>query len=219
MSTVRQMVDSPKDIQMADATTTNPQTLDYDPKALGSHDGAFEKQVEFMRNNTIDQRVIKYGILGVHRAAMAGIGYQAVRMFLATWLPNARVMAAANVEVDVSKIAEGASIVVTWRGKPVFIRHRTKKEIEDAKEADNMPLRDPSDDDQRVKKPEWLVCIGICTHLGCVPLTHQGNYGGYFCPCHGSHYDTSGRIREGPAPLNLPVPPYTWLDDTHIMLG
>ncbi|MBT4721116.1 MAG: ubiquinol-cytochrome c reductase iron-sulfur subunit, partial [Rhodospirillaceae bacterium] len=108
--------------------------------------------------------------------------------------------------------------------KPVFIRKRTAKEIEIAKADDAATMKDPEADGTRVKKPEWLVMIGICTHLGCIPLGQKGSdpkgeFGGWFCPCHGSHYDTSGRIRKGPAPKNLPIPPYTFLDDTNIRIG
>ncbi|MBL29110.1 MAG: ubiquinol-cytochrome c reductase iron-sulfur subunit [Rhodospirillaceae bacterium] len=106
-----------------------------------------------------------------------------------------------------------------WRGKPVFVRHRTEAEISDAENADWEDLRDPQPDSARVIKPEWLIVVGICTHLGCIPLGYQGDYHGWFCPCHGSHYDKSGRIRKGPAPLNLAVPPYQFLDDTTIRIG
>jgi ubiquinol-cytochrome c reductase iron-sulfur subunit len=119
---------------------------------------------------------------------------------------------------------EGQAITVVWRGKPVFIRHRTEKEIATARDVAAGDLIDPQADEQRVQKPEWLVMVGVCTHLGCVPLGQKatdphGEYGGWFCPCHGSHYDTSGRIRKGPAPLNLEIPPYEFLDDTRIKIG
>ena len=111
-----------------------------------------------------------------------------------------------------------------WQGKPVFIRHRTADEIAKAADVQVTDLRDPEADADRVEKPEWLVMIGLCTHLGCIPLGQkstdpQGEFGGWFCPCHGSHYDTAGRIRKGPAPLNLPVPPYAFIDDTKILIG
>jgi ubiquinol-cytochrome c reductase iron-sulfur subunit len=113
---------------------------------------------------------------------------------------------------------------VVWRGKPVFIRHRGAEEIKLAVADDKAALPDPATDESRVKKAQWLIMIGVCTHLGCIPLGQKqgepkGEYGGWFCPCHGSHYDTSGRIRKGPAPTNLPIPPYTFLDDTHIRIG
>ncbi len=115
------------------------------------------------------------------------------------------VLAMASLEVDISSISVGDALTVKWRGKPVFIRRRTAAEISDAANADLGSMRDPELDSDRVKNPEWLVVLGICTHLGCVPINGAGEYNGYFCPCHGSHYDTSGRIRKGPAPLNLEV--------------
>ncbi|KAG8892510.1 hypothetical protein FRB99_002041, partial [Tulasnella sp. 403] len=102
------------------------------------------------------------------------------------------------------------NVIIKWRGKPVFIRHRTPDEIEEANGVDVKSLRDPQTDESRVKKPEWLVMLGVCTHLGCVPIGESGDYGGWFCPCHGSHYDISGRIRQGPAPTNLEVPEYSF---------
>lgn len=133
--------------------------------------------------------------------------------------PDASVKALASIEVDISSIAEGAAITVTWRGKPVFIRHRTAEEIAAAEKADMGELRDPQPDSARVQKPEWLIMVGVCTHLGCVPLGQKGDFGGWFCPCHGSHYDTSGRIRKGPAPHNLAVPEYVFLDENKIKIG
>jgi ubiquinol-cytochrome c reductase iron-sulfur subunit len=133
--------------------------------------------------------------------------------------PDASTLAAASTEVDLSNIAEGQIVTVKWRGKPVFVRHRTPKEIEAAKDVPLNALRDPATDASRVQKPEWLIVIGICTHLGCVPLGHQGQYDGWFCPCHGSVYDTSGRIRQGPAPYNLVVPTYKFMSDTKIAIG
>ena len=110
-------------------------------------------------------------------------------------------------------------MTVKWRGKPVFIRHRTEAEVGLANDVDASTLRDPQEDGLRVVNPEWLVVVGVCTHLGCVPLANAGDYNGWFCPCHGSHYDTSGRIRKGPAPLNLEVPPYEFVDDQKILVG
>lgn len=138
--------------------------------------------------------------------------------------PAADTLALASIEVDVSKIAEGQSITLKWRGKPVFIRHRTKAEIDEAAQADAVNMRDPQADGERVQKPEYLVVLGVCTHLGCVPLGQKvgevrGEYDGWFCPCHGSHYDSSGRIRKGPAPTNLEVPPYAFLSDDVIKIG
>jgi ubiquinol-cytochrome c reductase iron-sulfur subunit len=140
--------------------------------------------------------------------------------------PDASVLALASTDVDLSPIAEGQSITIQWRGKPVFVTNRTKKEIEEAREVPLNQLPDPQPDQARVKEghDQWLVVIGVCTHLGCVPLGQRsgdpkGDFDGWFCPCHGSHYDTSGRIRRGPAPLNLEVPPYEFLSDTSIRIG
>ena len=157
--------------------------------------------------------------------AMFGLGAAAVAWPLIDQMnPAADTLALANIEVDVSKIAEGQSITVKWRGKPVFIRHRTEDEIARASATDIADLRDPESDEVRVEKPGYLVLVGVCTHLGCVPLGQKtgevkGDYDGWFCPCHGSHYDTSGRIRKGPAPTNLEVPPYTFLSESVVRIG
>jgi len=138
--------------------------------------------------------------------------------------PSADVLALASIEVDLSTIEVGQSITVSWRGKPVFIRRRTADEIQTAREVDMAELPDRQSDGERVQKPEWLVLVGICTHLGCIPLGQKqtdprGEFGGWFCPCHGSHYDTSGRIRKGPAPRNLEVPKYDFVDDDLVRIG
>ena len=133
--------------------------------------------------------------------------------------PDASVKALASTEVDISAVEVGQSITVLWRGKPVFIRRRTNEEIEKAKEVKLEDLPHPETDEQRAKNPEWLVMLGVCTHLGCVPLTDKGDYNAWFCPCHGSHYDTSGRIRKGPAPTNMEVPKYVFINSTTIKIG
>ena len=133
--------------------------------------------------------------------------------------PDSSVKALASTEVDISQIEPGKSITVLWRGKPVFIKRRTPDEISDAKKVNLEDLKHPEKDEDRVKKEEWLVMLGICTHLGCVPLSDKGEYNGWFCPCHGSHYDTSGRIRKGPAPTNMEVPKYEFVDSNTIKIG
>ena len=138
--------------------------------------------------------------------------------------PSADVLALASTEVDLSGVEEGMAITVTWRGKPVFIRHRTAEEIEQARAVDLSELPDPQPDEERVIEPQWLVMVGVCTHLGCVPLGQRpgdpvGDYGGWFCPCHGSHYDESGRIRRGPAPRNLEETEYAFIDENMIRIG
>jgi|TARA_B100001540_G_scaffold310466_1_gene328294 ubiquinol-cytochrome c reductase iron-sulfur subunit len=133
--------------------------------------------------------------------------------------PDASVKALASTEVDISSIDRGQSITVLWRGKPVFIRRRTEEEIAKAKEVNLKELKHPEKDEDRAKNPEWLVMLGVCTHLGCVPLGDKGEYGGWFCPCHGSHYDTSGRIRKGPAPTNMEIPKYEFVNSNTIKIG
>ena len=144
--------------------------------------------------------------------------------FLKSMNPAEDTLALGSTEVNIADIEEGQGITVKWRGKPVFIRKRTQEEISEAKAVKLEDLKDPAIDDDRVKKDEWLVLVGICTHLGCVPLGQKitdmkGEYNGWYCPCHGSHYDSSGRIRKGPAPTNLAVPPYNFINDTTIKIG
>ena len=144
--------------------------------------------------------------------------------FIQSMNPAADTLAQSSTEVNLTPISEGAAVTVIWQGKPVFVRHRTHKEIEEALATPLKDLPDPQEDKSRIQKPEWLIVMGICTHLGCVPLGQKkteprGDYGGWFCPCHGSHYDTSGRIRKGPAPTNLEVPPYTFTSETTLKIG
>lgn len=135
--------------------------------------------------------------------------------------PDASTLAAASTDVDISGIALGQILTVKWRGKPIFISHRTPEEIKIVRAVPMKELKDPATDESRTQKPEWLVVIGICTHLGCVPLKNEGPFanGGFFCPCHGSVYDQSARIRQGPAPANLAVPPYKFASDTKLSIG
>lgn len=165
--------------------------------------------------------------LYVATGAFAAIGAAAAVWPLIDQMnPDASVLAMASIELDIGAVPMGQEITVKWRGKPVFVRHRTEEEIKAADAVNIADLRDPETDDARLVKgvdgklhPEWLILIGICTHLGCIPLAYKGEYDGYFCPCHGSVYDTSGRIRHGPAPLNLAVPPYEYLSATKIKIG
>ncbi len=165
----------------------------------------------------IGQRVASYTVLAGGGAVVAYGAKNVVHGFVKYLAPSAAVMSFAKVEVDISSIPEGKNVVIKFRNKPLFVRHRTAEEIESVKETDISTLRDPQHDHERASNPEWLVCMGVCTHLGCVPISHAGDYGGYFCPCHGSHYDASGRIRKGPAPLNLEVPTYEFQDDLLIV--
>jgi len=152
--------------------------------------------------------------------ALGAVGVGAVAWPLIDQMnPDASVKALASTEVDISGVERGQSITVLWRGKPVFIRRRTEEEIAKAKAVDLKDLKHPETDEDRAKNPEWLVMLGVCTHLGCVPLGDKGEYGGWFCPCHGSHYDTSGRIRKGPAPTNMEVPKYEFVNSNTIKIG
>jgi len=157
--------------------------------------------------------------------AFSAVGVGAMAWpFISSMNPARDVLALSTTEVDLSPIAVGSAITAVWRGKPVFIRHRTQKEIDEARAVPLDQLKDPATDQSRVKKAEWLVMVGICTHLGCVPLDQKptdpkGPFDGWFCPCHGSAYDTSGRIRQGPAPANLLIPDYAFTSDTQIRIG
>ena len=163
--------------------------------------------------------------LGLLAGATGAVGAAAFAWPLIDSLNPAKdVLALASIEVNIEALEEGQSITVKWRGRPVFIRHRTQEETKQAEETDWQKLRDPQSDQQRVKNSQFIIVVGICTHLGCVPLgqkevSQRGEYGGWFCPCHGSHYDESGRIRQGPAPLNLAVPPYEFIQDATIRIG
>ena len=165
--------------------------------------------------------------INIAAVSFAGVGAAAVAVPLVSQMsPSADVLALASVEVDVSKIQPGQGIKAVWRKQPVFVRNLMPKEIQEANAVPLGQLRDPQTLAERTKpgKENWLITLGVCTHLGCVPLgigegENRGEYGGYFCPCHGSHYDTAARIRKGPAPLNLVVPDYTFTSDTVVTIG
>ena len=186
---------------MADTASTEEDT---------GHSSEDESKRDFLLHSTI-----AVGAVGTVMAAWP---------FIDSMNPSKDVLALASTELDLASIEEGQSITAIWRGKPVFIRRRTAKEIDAAKNVNMADLKDPEADKDRVKKPEWLILVGICTHLGCIPSGQKsgdvkGDFNGWFCPCHGSHYDTSGRIRKGPAPKNLTVPPYKFTGDTNIVIG
>ncbi len=172
-----------------------------------------------------DRHGTRRDFLYLATAAVGAYGTAAVVWpFIDQMNPSADVLALSETEVDISAIEVGQSVTVTWRGKPVFIRRRTGEEIAAAEQANPEDLPDPQSDADRVQKSEWLILVGVCTHLGCIPLGQRvadprGEFGGWFCPCHGSHYDTSGRIRKGPAPPNLEVPAYQFLTDTLVRIG
>ena len=172
-------------------------------------------------SNTENRRDFLY----LSSITVGGVG-MAVFMwpFIKSMNPAEDTLALGTTEVDISNVNVGQSVTVKWRGMPVFIRKRTQEEIDEANNVDIASLRDPMEDGERVQKPEWLILVGVCTHLGCVPLGQKttdtkGEYNGWFCPCHGSHHDTSGRVRKGPAPDNLAVPPYTFISETKIIIG
>ena len=178
-----------------------------------------------MSDDTQDHDGSRRDFLYLSAGAFGAVGLGAALWpFISSMNPSADVLALSTTEVDLSQIADGQRVTVKWQGKPVFIDRRTPKAISEAESTDLADLRDPQTDADRVIQPEWLVVVGVCTHLGCVPKgqkpsEQRGDWGGWFCPCHSSHYDTSGRIRKGPAPLNLPVPPYEFLTDTQIKIG
>ena len=153
-------------------------------------------------------------------AAVGAVG-SAVWPLVDQMNPSGDVLALASIEFDLSKVQLGQQVVVKWQGKPVFVRYRTPKEIAEAVKDDRAAMKDPATDASRHKdgKAQWLVLVGVCTHLGCVPNFGSGDFGGWLCPCHGSVYDTAGRIRKGPAPRNLDLPAYSFLSDTKIKIG
>lgn len=175
-------------------------------------------------NTEIDEPT-RRDFLTLSTAAVGAVGVAvAAWPFINSLNPAADTLALASTEVDLAAIEEGQSITVFWRGKPVFIRQRTEEEIKQAADVDLGALVDPQPDGDRVQNPKWLIMVGVCTHLGCIPLGQKegeskGEFNGWFCPCHGSHYDTSGRIRKGPAPTNLPIPEYQFLTDTTVKIG
>ncbi|EIE89125.1 hypothetical protein G6F46_000574 [Rhizopus delemar] len=162
------------------------------------------------KNSGEASRNFAYMMIGSTGLVSAAGAQATVSDFLANMSASADVLALAKAEVELDAIPEGKNVTIKWRGKPVFIRHRTAAEIDEANQVSINELRDPQQDAERVKDPQWLVMLGVCTHLGCVPIGEAGDFGGWYCPCHGSHYDISGRIRKGPAPLNLEIPEYNF---------
>ena len=169
--------------------------------------------------NEMGRRAITYLVLAGGGVVTAHAAKNIIVGAVATMSASADVLALAKIEVDLAGIPEGKNAVFKWQGKPLFVRHRTQAEIDSVRGMIMKGMRDPQLDEDRVTKPEWLILLGVCTHLGCVPLSHQGDYGGYFCPCHGSHYDASGRIMKGPAPANLEVPKHEFTSETTLLVG
>lgn len=178
-------------------------------------------------NAGIEDGVRRRDFINIAAVSFAGVGAATVVLPLVNQMnPSADVLALSSTEIDISAIQSGQAIKTSWRKQPVFVRNLTPVEIAEAKKVPLSDLRDPQTLDERTKpgKENWLITLGVCTHLGCVPLGQkagdpQGDFGGWFCPCHGSHYDTSGRVRKGPAPANLAVPEYTFLSDTQVRIG
>lgn len=199
-------------------------------RALAHTDIQFPDYSAYRRPSTLDpkkratdteepRKVFSYLMTGTVAAGGVIASKSVVTKLVASLSASKDVLALAKVEVKLNEIPPGKNAIIKWRGKPLFVRHRTQQEIESANSTNLAELRDPETDSARVKKPEWLVLIGVCTHLGCVPIANKGDYNGYYCPCHGSHYDASGRARKGPAPKNLEVPEYEFLDDETIVVG
>ncbi|XP_017795206.1 PREDICTED: cytochrome b-c1 complex subunit Rieske, mitochondrial-like isoform X2 [Habropoda laboriosa] len=193
------------DIKWPDFTDYRQESV-QDPKVRSRESASSRKTFSYLLTASA-------GVCGAYTAK--SIVYDIVSSLSA----SADVLAMAKIEVKLDSIPEGKSAVFKWRGKPIFIRHRSAKEIAKEESVDISILRDPQRDADRVKEPKWLVVLGVCTHLGCVPIANAGDFGGYYCPCHGSHYDASGRIRRGPAPLNLEVPYYEFLDEQTLLIG
>merc|ERR1740121_528061 len=199
---------------LSTASTSNSSDLDD----LGSVDhGYTDDRIDHVAEP--ERRAFTYLLISSVRFAYASAARIIVVKFVASMSASADVLALSSAEFDISEIDPGKTVTVKWRGKPVFIRHRTPNEIENATSVPMSHLRDQESDADRAIKPEWLIILGICTHLGCVPISNAGEFNGWFCPCHGSHYDVSGRIRKGPAPLNMDIPPYKFTSDTNILVG
>jgi len=186
---------------------------------MESFDNYYEKDKLHKQPGDPNKRDFTYFVLGGARFIYASAARLVALKFVSTMSASADVLALANAEFDIGDIPLGQGVTVKWRGKPIFIRHRTPAEIERENAVNMNELRDAEADTVRAQRPEWLIIVGICTHLGCVPIANAGEYHGWFCPCHGSHYDVSGRIRKGPAPLNMEIPPYKFLADTKVLIG
>ncbi|XP_068595637.1 cytochrome b-c1 complex subunit Rieske, mitochondrial [Brachionichthys hirsutus] len=193
------------DVKIPDFTDyRRPEVLDPNKSSQESSDG---------------RRLFSYLVTGATSVIGVYAAKTVVTQFVTSMSASADVLALSKIEVKLSGIPEGKNMTFKWRGKPLFVRHRTEKEIATEEAVNIGELRDPQHDKDRVINPRWMIVLGVCTHLGCVPIANAGEFGGYYCPCHGSHYDASGRIRKGPAPLNLEVPNYEFTDDDTIIVG
>jgi len=202
-------------LQTQSATKTPSAGMD-----LSSTDNLFQEARDSYDSDAT-RRAATYMTLGGSRLLYASVGRLAVVKLVASMSASADVLALASMEVDLANIEPGKTATLKWRGKPVFATHRNAAQLAQIKADDELvsTFRDPQLDSERVQNESYTLCTAICTHLGCVPIANAGDFGGYFCPCHGSHYDLSGRIRKGPAPLNLEVPPYKFLTDTKVCIG
>jgi len=171
------------------------------------------------RDSAAGRQTFSYLLAGAGSVGAAYGAKSVVSHFVSSLSASADVLALAKIEIKLSDIPEGKNITFKWRNKPLFVRHRTPDEIQQEKGVSLASLRDPQHDDERVKEDRWLILVGVCTHLGCVPIANAGDFGGYYCPCHGSHYDASGRIRKGPAPLNLEIPEYVFQTEDLLVVG
>lgn len=165
------------------------------------------------------RRSFSYIVTGASTVVGLYAAKTVVTQFVSSMSASADVLALSKIEIKLGDIPEGKNMTFKWRGKPLFVRHRTDKEIAAEAAVNLAELRDPEHDKDRAINPRWVIVLGVCTHLGCVPIANAGDFGGYYCPCHGSHYDASGRIRKGPAPLNLEVPYYEFPDDDNVVVG
>ncbi|TPP39610.1 Cytochrome b-c1 complex subunit Rieske mitochondrial [Fasciola gigantica] len=171
-------------------------------------------------DSDVQRKIFGYTMMFAGAVMATTAAKYTVKTFITPLGPTAKTLAEASTEVNLSTIPEGKNVVVKWRNKPLFVRHRTAEEISRERAVPLSSLRDPERDEDRVQHEKWLICLGVCTHLGCVPIALSGDYpGGFYCPCHGSHYDASGRIRKGPAPLNLEVPEYRFIDENNVIVG
>ncbi|KAK9719554.1 Ubiquinol-cytochrome c reductase 8 kDa, N-terminal [Popillia japonica] len=203
---------TPTQVRFAHTDITVPDFSEYRKDEVQKPNVRTSESVDSRKNFT-------YLMVGASTVGGAYASKALVTQFITSMSASADVLALAKIEIKLADIPEGKSVTFKWRGKPLFIRHRTAEEIDSERGVAVGSLRDPQHDHERTQRPEWLVVLGVCTHLGCVPIANAGDFGGYYCPCHGSHYDASGRIRKGPAPLNLEVPTYVFPDEGTLIVG
>jgi len=187
--------------------------------AVGFQYGVQDGHLHKATPGDASQRTFTYLAMGSARFIYAAAVRVMVLKFVYSMSASADVLALSSVEYNLASLGPGDATTIKWRGKPVFIRNLKPEEIAELGAQDLGELRDPETHLARVQKDNWAIMLGVCTHLGCVPIHNAGSFGGFFCPCHGSHYDASGRIRKGPAPENMEIPPYQFVDDENIVIG